>query len=177
MKVPVTVASGLSEDEIRELRIADNKTNESAWNDFLQEDIKELSFDGFDFGFNAEDAGGGTEDRYTTKTQIPQYEITGESPVIGQLYDKTKAEELICEIEQADIPNDVKDFLNLAAGRHVVFNYREIAEYYVNAPKEIQQLMEKSALVIIDLDDAIANGYAKLHESIAEMLDEDAKAV
>ena len=28
-EVPVTVASGLTEDEIKELRIADNKTNES----------------------------------------------------------------------------------------------------------------------------------------------------
>lgn len=50
--VPVTVADDLSEDEIRELRIADNKTNESAWDfSLLDEDIQELSFDGFDFGF------------------------------------------------------------------------------------------------------------------------------
>jgi len=50
--VPVTVASGLTEDEIRELRIADNKTNESPWDfELLQEDLEGLDFDGFDFDF------------------------------------------------------------------------------------------------------------------------------
>ena len=51
-----------------------------------------------------------------------------------------------------------------------VFNYKNIAEYYAHASKEIQELMEKSALVIIDVDDAIANGYVKLSETIADLL-------
>lgn len=48
---PVISAEDLTEDEIRELRIIDNKTNESKWNDFLAEDVAELSFDGFDMEF------------------------------------------------------------------------------------------------------------------------------
>lgn len=49
-EVPVTIASGLTDEEIRELRLADNKTNESDW-DFglLAEDTQDLEFDGFDF--------------------------------------------------------------------------------------------------------------------------------
>lgn len=51
-EVPVTVASGLTEDEIKELRIADNKTNESPWDlGLLAEDIEGLDFDGFDLDF------------------------------------------------------------------------------------------------------------------------------
>ena len=51
-EVPVTVASGLTEDEIKELRIADNKTNESPWDlGLLAEDIEGLDFSGFDFAF------------------------------------------------------------------------------------------------------------------------------
>ena len=50
--VPVTVASGLTEEEIRELRIADNKTNESPWDfELLADDLEGLDFDGFDFDF------------------------------------------------------------------------------------------------------------------------------
>jgi len=37
----------------------------------------------------------------------------------------------------------------------------------------MQELMEKSALVIIDYDDAIKNGYAELKADIDEMKDED----
>lgn len=49
-KVPVTVADDLTEDEIKELRIADNKTNESPWDfDMLEADAEGLTFDGFDF--------------------------------------------------------------------------------------------------------------------------------
>ena len=46
--VPVVDAADLTADEIRELRIIDNKLNESPWNDFLAEDLQELTFDGFD---------------------------------------------------------------------------------------------------------------------------------
>ena len=56
-EVPVTVASGLTDEEIRELRIADNKTNESPW-DFgnLQIELGDLDFEGFDLDFgNAEE--------------------------------------------------------------------------------------------------------------------------
>lgn len=175
--VPVTCADNLSEDEVRELRIADNKTNESPWDmELLAEDAEELSFEGFDFGFAFIDDSTDSDEKYTTKTSVPQYDITGENPVLGQLYDKSKAEELMQEIELADAPDDVKDFLNIAASRHVVFNYKEIAEYYAHAPANIQQLMERSALVIIDIDDAIANGYAKLHDEIGALMAGDADA-
>ena len=51
-EVPVTVASGLTEDEIKELRIADNKTNESPWDlNLLAEDIEGLDFEGFELDF------------------------------------------------------------------------------------------------------------------------------
>lgn len=63
-EVPVTVASGLTEDEIKELRIADNKTNESPWDlNLLAEDIEGLDFEGFDLDFGIDgEAGGVTSD-------------------------------------------------------------------------------------------------------------------
>ena len=59
-EVPVTVASGLTEDEIKELRIADNKTNESPWDlGLLAEDIEELEFEGFELDFDLDVESGG----------------------------------------------------------------------------------------------------------------------
>ncbi len=91
---------------------------------------------------------------------------------IEQCIDRQKANELVAEIQASGVTDEEKEFLCSAAMRHNVFNYAIIAEYYANASHEMQKLMEKSALVIIDVDDAIANGYAKLSKAMAEMRDE-----
>lgn len=56
-EVPCTVASGLTEDEINELRIADNKTNESEWDfEALGASLEGLTFEGMDFTFDLPEA-------------------------------------------------------------------------------------------------------------------------
>lgn len=98
-QVPVVVADDLTEDEVRELRIADNKTNESPWDiDALSIDAAELGFEGFDFDFDLPKLDDAADDRYTTKVNVPQYEIQGEQPSESELYDRSKADELIAEI-------------------------------------------------------------------------------
>ena len=67
------------------------------------------------------------------------------------------------------IPDDVKRFLRLAAARHIVFNYGKIADYYAHADKELQELMEASALVIIDINNALAEGFARLDYRLIEI--------
>ena len=59
----------------------------------------------------------------------------------------------------------------MAASRHIVFNYAKIADYYAHSNEEMQELMEQSALVILDIDDAIANGYVKLSKDIEKLID------
>lgn len=113
------------------------------------------------------------ENPYSQKVKIPQYEIKGECPNVKELYDDMKTLELIEEIKKSNVSDEEKEFLINASMRHVIFNYKLIAEYYANSNKEMQELMEKSALVIIDLDDAIANGYAEMVEKLKEMVDED----
>ena len=61
---------------------------------------------------------------------------------------------------------EIEQFLILGTYRHLVFNYKLIAEYYAHCDKDTQELMEQSALVIIDMADAIANGYVKFMETI-----------
>ena len=90
------------------------------------------------------------------------------------MLDSSKADELIQEVEAADIPEEVREFLIQAARRHNVFNYRNIAEYYTHAEPEVQKLFEKSALVIIDVNDAIANGYVQLATDITDIMEGEA---
>lgn len=111
--------------------------------------------------------------KYSQAVKVPQYEIVGEEPVVGQLVDLSKANQLKRNIEKADIPEEIKEFLRMAATRHMVFNYAKIAEFYPHQTKEVQELMEQSVLIIIDAEDAIANGFATFDTAIANIRDED----
>lgn len=107
--------------------------------------------------------------KYSRNVNIPQYEPKGEKPDLRFLYDAHKYVSLIQEIDASDIPPEEKSFLKLAASRHIVFNYEAIADYYAHSDKKVQELMEHSALVMIDIDDAIANGYVKLSRRLNEI--------
>lgn len=112
---------------------------------------------------------------YTKKIVAPIYEPKAvNQPAIEELVDARKTATLLEQIEAAPIPEPVKQFLRLAAQRHTVFDYENIAEYYAHAPKEVQNLMEASALVIIDFRAAIENGFTNLSEKIAEAYRRDA---
>lgn len=136
-----------------------------------------INIDMSQFGFSVGEDELGEEmqdDKYTLKVKIPQYEITGECPEISDMLDSSKADELIQEVEATDIPEEIREFLIQAARRHNVFNYRNIAEYYAHAEPEVQKLFEKSALVIIDVNDAIANGYVQLATDITDIMEGEA---
>lgn len=177
-QVPCIWVDDLTEEQVRAFRIADNKTAEmSEWDeDILGKEMAQIiNIDMTLFGFEGEDTQLGDEledDKYTMEVKIPQYQITGECPEITDLLDTSKESELIEAIQAEDgITEEERAFLIAAAGRHNVFNYRNIAEYYAHATPPMQRLMEASALVIIDVNDAIANGYVQLAEGILNIME------
>lgn len=89
------------------------------------------------------------------------------------MYDGFKEKTLIDEIERSNVTDEEKEFLISAAHRHCRFNFTAIAEYYAHATAEMQRLMEESALVIIDVNDAIANGYVRLSKGIEALRDDE----
>lgn len=110
-----------------------------------------------------------SENPYTDKVTVPPYEITGPKPALSEMYDEAKCRKLLADIDAADLPEAEKHFLRAAAYRHVVFNFQEIANYYAHSEADVQQLMEDSALVIVDFDKAIQNGWTRLGQAIAEV--------
>lgn len=104
--------------------------------------------------------------KYSSKIEAPIYEPKNQKPHILELCDESKARRLIREIKASMIPDEEKEFLIKEAQRHVVFNYEKIADYYAHSSPEMQYLMEKSGLVIIDFDKAIQYGYVKLCDDI-----------
>ena len=113
-----------------------------------------------------------SDNRYTKKIEVPQYAPNAEKPPIEGLIDYTKYSKLLANINSSNVTEEEKKFLRFAATRHIVFRYSLIADYYAHATPEMQDLMEQSALVILDIDDAIANGYVKLSKDIRAILEQ-----
>lgn len=109
-------------------------------------------------------------DKYSTKILAPQYLPSKVVPKIEELYNYNKYSKLLATINKSNITEEEKKFLKFAATRHIIFNYSKIADYYAHASKEMQELMEQSALVIIDFDDAIANGYVRLSKAVDDIV-------
>lgn len=182
-EVPAVIVTGLDDRKRRALIIADNKLARNAgWDEeALRVELEDLAGDfGELMGFTEDElmallqeASASErqldEDKYTTKIETPIYEIKGEKPGILEIYDTTKTGELSSKIMKADLPDDVRGFLMAAATRHTVFNYEKIAEFYAHQDEEIKKLMRDSALVIVDYDAAIENGYVKLTKALMQL--------
>lgn len=116
----------------------------------------------------------GEDNKYSRTIKVPQYIPSDEQPSLLELCDYTKYSKLMKAINESNVTDEEKTFLKYSASRHLVFNYAKIADYYAHASAEMQELMEQSALVILDIDNAIANGYVQLSKKM-EFLAEEAK--
>jgi len=117
------------------------------------------------------------ENKYSQAVTVPHYEIVGDEPQLSELVDRTKPTSLRNEILKANLPKNLEEFLLTAAARHLVFNYAKIAEFYPHQTPEVQRLMEQSVLIIIDADNAIANGYAVFTQTISDLKEQDSDDV
>jgi len=162
----------LTYDEERELNIRLNK-NTGEWDfDMLGNmfDISDLK----DWGFSEKELKiFNDEEVYTGKIKAPIYEVKNKKPLISEIFDEKKTNNLIEKIEKSSLGDEDKDFLKKASMRHLVFNYSKIADYYAHSDKEMQGLMEKSALVIVDYKKAIENGFVQLSEYLMGLQKDD----
>lgn len=165
-EVPVQVLKGLTEDKKNEFVIKDNAAfGEWDWELLANEwDAKELNEWGIDIPSEND-----SENEYSTKIEPLQYEIKNKDVKIEDTFDLTKYKELVDEIENSKISNEqLKELLLFAATRHIKFSYSKIADLYASLNKKEQLLFEKSALVIIDIKDAMNYGYIKTVTNILD---------
>ena len=189
-EVWIEVAEGLSEEQKQEFIVKDNVGfGEWEWDMLANEwDTVQLEDWGLDVWPNKNDCDSlkladwgldgwehiteEDEEIISRNIKAPEYEPKNEKPSISQLLDTTKTDKLIEKIKQSSLSNEEIMFLSHAALRHTVFNYSKIADFYAHSSKEVQELMEDSALVIVDLDKAIENGFVNLTNSVKELLNE-----
>jgi hypothetical protein len=174
-ELPVVLADDWTEEQKNEFLIKDNVGfGEWEWEALKADwDVAQLE----EWGLDVPEFDGGesekTGEQYTKKIDAPIYEPKNEKPEIQVLYDTSHYKNLIAKIENSSVPNDIKTFLKVSASRHIVFNYENIADYYAHSDKDVQMLMEDSALVIIDLEKAIELGYTHFSNEVADLYAEE----
>lgn len=164
-------ATDLTEAQKKEFIIKDNvgfgdwDTNMLAneWNALPLDDWG-LDFVGLNMEMKTEEGEGDddSDNNYERKIVAPIYEPQDGDVSLSDCYCTSKVDLLVSAIDEAEINEDIKCFLKVAAYRHAKFNYEKVADYYAKAPMEVQKLMEDSALVIVDMDKAIEDGFVKL---------------
>lgn len=170
-QVPYIQIENLTEEQKKEFIVKDNLSyGDWDW-DILNTDwdIELLEDWGLEVNIDEES----DDEKYTRKIVSPTYEPLNSKPVISNLVSLTKTNELIDEIKNSNITDEEKEFLIFAAYRHIVFDYSKIADYYAHSSKDMQYLMEKSALIIIDYNKAIEEGYVKLSKTLMDLYTED----
>lgn len=178
----VVKRTDLSIDDNRRklLALADNHASDTSEFDmdlvleeFSADELKYWEFSLDDIDISDELKGDEEDNLYTKKIVSPIYTPTGDKPGITELLNLERYHSLIKQINESDLDQGVKTFLQFAATRHIVFDYGKIAEYYAHAPKVVQTLMEESALVIIDFNKAIELGYVCLKKDLLDSYLED----
>ncbi len=104
---------------------------------------------------------------YTEKIKAPIYEPKMENPPdLKDCINIDKCMKLIEKIKSKNFDKDLESFLIFSAYRFIVFHYENIAELYCHQDKNIQEVMEELALIIIDLNKAIEHGLTEFADSI-----------
>lgn len=171
--VKVVKADDLTEAQKREFIIKDNAGFGEWDTDRLANEWDDVPL--VDWGVpnwatcpEAEEEEENNDNNYERKIVPPIYEPSDDDVRPQDVYNKEKTEKLIADIEAADMDDELREFLKVAAYRHVRFDYRAIADLYAKANPEIQKLMEDSALVIVDKNKAIELGFIKISKDFLE---------
>ena len=186
--LPCVRVENLTEEQIKAYRLVDNRTSQFFDWDIkkLYEEMKDLNlsknfkFDDF-FIQRPKDL-----NPYTQKIDVVKYdyipdgkeEEKGENEQkpkinVSSLYNGEKVKQLNVKISSLDISEEERSFLLATATRFYDFNFKNIANYYALASKEIQEVMEELALVIVDYNRAIELGFVKLNKTILDLMKEE----
>lgn len=170
-EVEVSVPSReLTEKEIKKIGLISNR-HSGEWDmDKLAEEFDEV-IEELGFSDLMGDVGG--DNSYTKAIKVPIYEPKNEKPELGQVVNTEKAEELLKIVEESNLGEDEKEFLRKASTRFYEFNYSKVADYYAHSEGEMKDIMEKMALVIIDYNKAIENGFVRMTDYLLGMIPDD----
>ena len=174
--VPTTHESTLTDAEKDEFVMTDNASFGS-WdfdaiaNEWDAELVEEWGVDVWQ-DVMAEDEE--NDNNYSRKIEAPDYEPTGRNVQVSELYDESKTQRLIAEINAMKVNAEIKKMLVAGAQRFTRFDFRNVAEWYSQQEDEsVKAMMRKMAMVIVDFDEAVENGFVRLCEELIKEYEDE----
>lgn len=174
--VPTTHESTLTDAEKDEFVMTDNASFGS-WdfdaiaNEWDAELVEEWGVDVWQ-DVMAEDEE--NDNNYSRKIEAPDYEPTGRNVQVSELYDDSKTQRLIAEINAMKVNAEIKKMLVAGAQRFTRFDFRNVAEWYSQQEDEsVKAMMRKMAMVIVDFDEAVENGFVRLCEELIKEYEDE----
>lgn len=114
------------------------------------------------------------DNNYSRKIEAPDYEPTGRNVQVSELYDESKTQRLIAEINAMKVNAEIKKMLVAGAQRFTRFDFRNVAEWYSQQEDEsVKAMMRKMAMVIVDFDEAVENGFVRLCEELIKEYEDE----
>ncbi len=118
------------------------------------------------------------EEKYTGKFSIPPYEPSEEDVSLDDCIDVDQYVQLLesinASLDAGEIGQNEARFLKLCATRWIKFHYGKSAQWYATkASPAMKTLMEKSAMVLVDLDKAMEYGIVKGTKYVDRVLKRD----
>lgn len=164
VEVPVSIAENWSEEKKKEFIIKDNiGYGEWDWeklgNGWEKEQLEEW---GMTIDWDEEKL----DENYSQKLGEVIYEPKQTNHKISDLYQpETKFDQEIDKLQNEEL----KGLLKARVYNFYEFNYAKIADYYAyQATPEEQKVIESLALVLLDKDKLIENGFSEIIESITK---------
>lgn len=114
------------------------------------------------------------DNNYSRKIEAPDYEPTGRNVQVSELYDESKTQRLVAEINAMKVNAEIKKMLVAGAQRFTRFDFRNVAEWYSQQEDEnVKAMMRKMAMVIVDFDEAVENGFVRLCEELIKEYEDE----
>lgn len=117
-----------------------------------------------------------TDNTYSSKLSLPVFEDNGNDVHLKECVNVDKYITLLQEIESqykaSKITSEEYKFLKLCSTRWIQFNYANVAQYFIHASPEMQKLLQRNTMVLIDVDDAFKNAVVKSKNYIKSLQNE-----
>lgn len=114
---------------------------------------------------------------YTKKVKIPKFEPNDENIDLEDCINVDKylflLRDIDLELKNKEITENEAKFLKLCATRWIKFNYENVAQYYATkSSPAFQRCLEKSAMVLIDINKAFESSIVKSKQYIEKITNE-----